>query len=458
MSRFNFNRLKDKNIAILGLGIENFALVKFLASKRIKCDLTVCDARHKRELGERYKELAGKHGNLKLQWCLGRGYDRNLTEFDMIARSPGYPLFSPNLQKVVAANSDYFCEREIEISSPIKLFFEFCPSKNIIGVTGTKGKGTTASLIYEILKTAGKRAWLGGNIGIAPFAFIKKIKPRDWVILELSSFQLEDIEASPKIAVFINFFRDHLAAADPNNPNYHKSIKDYWRAKLNIIGWQGKKGWAVINKSLADKQLEVGHGKRIYFSKSQLQSRLVGEHNKENIGAAIAVAKILKIKRSIITWAVKAFHGLKHRLEFLRELDKVKYYNDSFATTPESTIIAISAFAVPVILIAGGAEKDSDFKELTRTIKERVKSAILLEGKATSRLKNELLAAGYPESKIELAASMGEAVKIARKISLAGEVILLSPACASFGLFNSYTERGERFRQEVKNIDIINNF
>jgi UDP-N-acetylmuramoylalanine--D-glutamate ligase len=522
--------LQNKKIAILGLGIENYALAHYLIAnyRRIpprrdefnELDITICDKKNKRELGERYKKLAKK-----VSWKLGKNYDKNLYEFDILFRSPGWPIDCREIREAMKKSPHTpFIKGGVIVSSPMKLFFELCPTKNIIGVTGTKGKGTTASLIYVILKQSFKSAttngahanklkrnvWLGGNIGTAPFEFLNKIYPapfgncasgtdssvvkrrgvkkNDWVVLELSSFQLEDMEASPHIAVITNFYSEHLAPADPNNPNFHKTLKDYWEAKINIIKWQRKGDYAIINKKTIKQEnnktrnlFQNLNSKIIYFGKSDLPSKLIGEHNKENVAAAVEAAKIIGIKNEIIKKAVAGFKGLEHRLEFVKKI-KIKspfnkggvggfisFYNDSFATTPESAIIALKSFQGPVILLAGGAEKNSDFQPLAREIRRRVyliksskagsppqawqfnrvKFVVLLDGKATGRIRKELLKIKYPKDKIKLAKSMKEAVKMARTVAKAGDTVLLSPACASFGMFENYQERGRLFKEEV---------
>ena len=420
----NLKDLQNKKIAILGLGLENTALVKYILKHNIKCEITVCDKR---------TEIKSK---LPVSWQLGKNYNKNLEKFDILFRAPGWPINEVKSKKLKVES----------INSPMRLFFDLCPTKNIIGVTGTKGKGTTSSLIYEILKTAGKRAWLGGNIGVAPFEFIDKIKKTDWVVLELSSFQLEDMTVSPHISVITNFYSEHLAPADPNNPNFHKTLKDYRNAKLNIIKWQRSVDKAVLSYKLKTK------GKIIYFKKSELPSKLIGEHNKENIGAAVEVAKIIDIKSEIIKKAVANFKGLEHRLEFVKEVKGVKYYDDSFATTPEAAIIALKSFNQPVIILLGGADKGSDFKKLAQEVKKRCKFVVLINGKATPQIKKQLLKAGYGRNKIKQANNIEEIVKIARSKAVAGDVILLSTACASFGMFKNYKERGNLFKKQVKKL------
>ena len=273
-------KFNNRKVGILGLGIENYALIKYLIAQKIKCKITICDSRSYEEIIGKYKFLENKKN---ISWKLGVDEIKRLDGFDVLYRSPGWPVFDPAIVEAIKLG--------VKFSSALNLFFRLCPTENIIGVTGTKGKGTTATLIYEILKAAGKRVWLGGNIGIAPFEFFSKIRKTDWVVLELSSFQLEDIRFSPHIAVITNFYSEHLAPADPNNPNYHKSIKNYWSAKVNILKMQKNHDKAIINIKLKKRKLNFGNGQRIYFDKSDLPSKLPGEHNKENIAAAVLSAK-----------------------------------------------------------------------------------------------------------------------------------------------------------------------
>lgn len=428
-------RLWRKKICILGYGLENRALVDFLIKKKTPCQITICDAD---------KGVSHPIGceTPMITWRLGKNYDKNLDQFDLISRIAGYPIFSPAIKKAKKA--------KVLISSPIKLFFDLCPSKNIIGVTGTKGKGTTTSLIHAILRQAGKRVWLGGNIGVPMFSFLPKIKKNNWVILELSSFQLEDIKASPKIAVITNFYKEHLRPVDPVNPNYHKSLSNYWQAKANIFKHQKAGNKLIANKKIEEiiKNYHLS-GRVIYFSKSNLASQLLGEHNKENIAAAATIARSIGVKEKFIKKAVARFKGLEHRLEFVKKANGIIYYNDSFATTPENTIAALNSFSAPLILLAGGADKGSNFKELAKVIRKKAKLVISFPGKATPRLKRQLILAGFPENKIKPVGSMPQALKITRQKAERGDIVLLSPACASFGLFRNYKERGELFKKEV---------
>lgn len=437
--------LVGRKIAILGLGIENFAMVKYLLNEKINCVMTICDLQTEEDFGPKYEVLQNKKN---VAWRLGDKADKNLDGFDVLFRSPGWPMFDPEIIKAVKMG--------VEINSPIRLFLKLCPSQHIIGITGTKGKGTTAALIHEIIQAANKKVWLGGNIGIAPFDFINEVRKTDWLVLEFSSFQLEDMDASPHIAVMTNFYKEHISPADPHNPNYHRNVFEYWAAKLNIIKWQRKKDYAIINiklkKRLAQetRRFKFGQGKKIYFTKSNLSSKMVGRHNQENIAAAVEVAKLVGINAKTVKKAVAGFKGLEHRLELVATINDVRYFNDSFATTPEATITALRSFREPMILLAGGADKGSDFHYLAELAKKKAKFIVLFQGKATPRLKKELLQAGLTRSKIKIVDSMKLAVAIAKKKARLGDIVLLSPACASFGLFNNYKERGNLFKQALK--------
>lgn len=444
------NKLDNKRIIFLGLGIENFSLLQFLLNRKIDCtEIVMADSTGYSDLKNKWQKLIriarqNNYHNLTLR--NGSNYDKGLEDFDMVMRSPGYPLFSSALKKAQRHGA--------EISSPMKMFFEFCPTKNIIGVTGTKGKGTTSALIHRILKKGGKKAFLGGNVGVAPFDFFRDLTQNSWVVLELSSFQLEDMRVSPKIGVITNLYKEHLKAVDPKNPNYHKKLKDYWEAKLNIIRHQKLQDKAIVNERF--KMFVASYkisSKLIFFFPSDSKAKLFGEHNKENIGAAEAVARAVNIKKETVRKAVASFQGLQHRLELVKEdRDKVKYFNDSFATTPDATITALDSFNGPVILLAGGADKGSDFKKLVQKIKEKCRFVVLFKGEATSRLKQELLRASILSSQIQEVTDMNMVVKIAKKKSDYGDIVLLSPACASFGLFDNYKQRGELFKKEVEKI------
>jgi UDP-N-acetylmuramoylalanine--D-glutamate ligase len=433
------NRTKD-NIAILGLGKDNLEVLRILDKNKAPVNITICDFREKTSLPEH------KTKNLNLNYQLGPKFNQNLDKFDILFRSPGWPLSCPGIKSAKDKN------KKIKITSALNFFFEISPSKNIIGVTGTKGKGTTATLIYQIIKNnipKKQKVFLGGNIGISPLSFLEKIKTNDIIVLELSSFQLEDLKYSPKISVITNLFKEHLQPADPNNPNYHTSLEKYWQAKLNIAKHGNK--YLVANKKLKTKlQKEQLNSKIIYFSSSKLPSKLMGDYNRENIAAATEVAKILKIKKDNYQKVIANFSNLEHRLELVLQKNEIYYYDNSFSTTPESTILDLQSFSKPIIQIAGGADKGASYNKLAKVIKKKTDLLILLPGAGSEKIKLALKSEKYHPKKIKTAKDMKEAVEIAKRHAKPGHIILLSTGCASFGIFKNYKERGDLFKKYVR--------
>lgn len=471
----------NQKVAVLGLGIENLALAKYLASRGIQ--ITVCDSRDQVTLGDRY-ELLQKLG---VSFHLGPDYLNNLEKFDLLYRSPGLPLFQPELVRA-AANG-------VKITSAMRLFLELCPCP-IIGVTGSKGKGTTSTLIYQILKLhqerLGHHAYLGGNIGIAPFEFIEKLQPEDRVVLELSSFQLEDFDRSVDIAVITNITEDHLAPADPLNPNYHKSRSEYIRAKTNLFRYQKSNGLTILNvDDPTSRELVPEVPGRLYtygstpqtsgawFSKQQngiysiwwnvrgkpelvIESDSIqvrGEHNLLNIAAAALACHDTGAGLDSIKNGISGYTGLEHRLEYVATINGIHFFDDSFATAPDPTIVALKAFTEPIVLIAGGADKGNDYTALGEAIiKSTVKAVVLIGtmgpkiGAAISQAAERL---GKPVPKlVEGGVTMKEIFAKAVANANAGDVVLLSTACASFGLFNNYKERGDLFKAEVRRLTV----
>ena len=366
----------------------------------------------------------------------------DLSGFDVLVRSPGVYRFR---KEIVEAE-----KKGTVVTSKMKIFFDVCRGK-IIGVTGTKGKGTTATLIYEILKAAGTKVFLAGNIGTGIFAEIEKIDEETWVVLELSSFQLIDLEKSPAIAVVLMVTREHQ--------DWHKDEEEYVLAKANIVKFQQKEDWAVVNKDYPNSVRigEMAEGIVMWITKNDLEGidknevRLRGEHNLENIVAAAAAARIAGAEEETIRQTVSDFKGLVHRLEEVAKVKGVSYFDDSFSTTPETTIAAINAFSEPVILIAGGSEKGSDFSELGRVISETKNiKAIILIGLMADRIEKSI-----ENKKIKIlkgAKNMREIFEMVKREAAEGDVVLLSPACASFDMFKNYKERGEEFKGEVRRL------
>lgn len=438
--------LENKKIALLGLGLENLALLKYLNKAKLNFNLTICDFREEKKINNKLKEVNLNPKNYNYQ--LKNSFNHNLDKYDILLRSPGWSLSCPGIKKARKA--------KVELSSAMNVFFQICPSTNIIGITGSKGKGTTATLITEIIKNNGKPVHLGGNIGVAPFDFIENIKNNDYVVLELSSFQLEDLNYSPKYSIITNIYPEHLSPADPQNPNYHLSYKDYLLAKANIFKHKKFNDYLITKNNVISeyqkntpKCLEKYPGKLINYKKAKVRTQLKGIYNLENIGASLKLAELLNLNMEKSLETIKNFKNLEHRLEFVREKNGIKYFNNSFSTTPESTKLDLDSFSENIILIAGGPDKGANFSSLAKDIKIKVKKVILFPGKGSAELKKSLLENKYSNNNIIEVDSMPEAIKIAKQNSKRGDVVLLSPACASFGLFKNYKERGKLFKKEV---------
>ncbi len=464
--------------AVLGLGIENLALVKYYLSRGEL--VTVCDSRDATTLGDRYHELK----DCGVTFRLGPDYLNNLADFAEVFRSPGLPLFEPNIVRAQAAG--------VRVTSAMRLFIDLAPCITI-GVTGTKGKGTTASLIHRILELSypkkGGKAYLGGNIGIAPFDFLAELQPDDVVVLELSSFQLEDFDQSVAIAVITNITEDHLAAADPVNPNYHKSRAAYIEAKTNLFRHQDPKSVTILNMvDPTSRELQALVPGRLitygdepqtlgaWFEKHQQTYRIWwnlrnkpevliaseaiqvrGEHNLLNIAAAALASRIAGADIESIRAGISGYRGLEHRLEYVGTVNSVQFFDDSFATAPDPTIIALKAFTEPIVLIAGGADKGADYSQLAEEILLGNVAAVVLIGVTGPKIGAalEMIAARSQRPVPELVygcADMAEIVITAFQKAAPGGVVLLSTACASFGMFRNYKERGDLFKKEVRRI------
>jgi UDP-N-acetylmuramoylalanine--D-glutamate ligase len=467
----------SEEVAVLGLGIENLALTKYLVGNGIP--VTVCDSREPAALGGRYEML----NQLGVKFRLGPGYLDKMHGFNCVYRSPGLPLFEPQLIKAAHQN--------VKVSSAMRLFIDLCPGP-IIGVTGTKGKGTTATLIHRILEFSQlkkkARAYLGGNIGIAPFQFLPDLTPEDLVVLELSSFQLEDFDRSVQIAVITNITEDHLAPADPLNPNYHRSRADYVKAKTNIFRYQNPDDATILNeddrtcRELAPvapgKLLRYGGsvqpagawfvkrtngGYTIWWNPDSKQPepliesetiQLRGEHNLLNICAAALACHVAGADTRSIREGIAGYTGLEHRLEYVATVNGIQFFDDSFATAPDPTIVALRAFTEPVTLIAGGADKGASFNCLgAEIIKNSVKTVVLIGlmgPKIRAAIEQAAANLGKPAPvMIEGGNNMAEIVTNAIQYSAPGDVVLLSTACASFDMFKNYKERGDLFKAEV---------
>lgn len=447
---------ENKKIGVLGLGTENIALVKFLYAKNAQ--VTICDEKRREDLTDYLNQIS----SLDVDYCFGPDYLDNLSDFEIVFRTPGLPYLNEKIQKALKSG--------VEVSSQTKLFFQNSPSP-ILGVTGTKGKGTTTTLIGDILKASEKyeNVYLAGNIGNPPIEFLDKLTEKDVVVLELSSFQLQDLNISPHLAVVLNIDIDHL--------DYHLDRQEYITAKENIVKFQSDKDFAVLN---ADYDVSADLSKKTkakiyWFSKNKKinpgcyvenhkiilnngqdiailktnEVMLRGEHNLENITAAIMASFLMEAEISVIKNVVRNFKGLEHRLEFFLEKNGIKFYNDSFSTTPETAIAAIKSFNEPIILICGGSEKNADYQSLGREIDNSNVKATILIGKTGPRIKNEINSEKI--NIIDSCINLDEVIEKIKEEAKPGDVVLFSPASASFDWFSNYKERGNQFKEKIIN-------
>ncbi len=420
-------------LGLLGRGLN---VAKFLAQNG--ATVLVTDLKSKKELASTLKQLK-KYKTIR--YVLGKHDKKDFKNKDLIIKAAGVPLDSPYINEAH--------KNKIPVEMDASLFAKLAPEGvTIIGITGTKGKSMTTQLIYEILKQAKKRVYLGGNVrGVATLPLLKKVKKGDFVVLELDSWQLQgfgESRVSPHIAVFTNFMRDHL--------NYYKgNMRRYFADKANIYKYQTKGDVLVCGTSVA-KKIKT-KSKKIIVSKNKLPKTwkvLEGDHYRENIAYAIAVANVLKIKQSAIKKAVESFKGVPGRLEFVKNVEGVNYYNDTTATMPEAVIGALKTFPKKkTILIAGGADKKLEYKDLAKVIKTHAKTLILFEGEATKKLKKELKKINIPTFEVS---SMKDAVACAYAHAERGDTVLLSPGAASFGLFKNEFDRGDQFMKRVKSL------
>ncbi len=427
-------KYKNKKIAVIGLGMEGKDAISYLLD--MGAIVTLFDKKNEAEL-----DFTGINKE-KISVICGDDYLKNgIKGFDFIVRSPGIYPFIPEISEAKAKGS--------VITSAIKIFFDESPGK-IIGVTGTKGKGTTSTLIYELLKAGRYDAYLAGNIGKPILELLSVMNNKSYVILEMSSFQLIDMEASPHIAVVLNITEDHM--------DWHKGREEYIEAKKNIVKFQKKSDYSVLNDDydLPRSFYKYTLAKVKYSSKYNLslpagtKFMLRGEHNLENISAAISVARILEIPESTIIKVVENFKGLEHRLELVGKIDGVTFYNDSFATGPQPTIAAINSFTEDETLILGGSDKGLDYSELRKLIseKENIKNLILIGDigeKIGEGIKNKhTVNLGH--------VSMIQIIDTAIEMTKPGGVVILSPAAASFDMFKNYKDRGNQFKEAVKSL------
>ncbi len=389
---------------------------------------------------------------------LGEDYLDNLNRFDLIVRTAGLPP-----HKIFDVNPSL---PRTKVTTQINEFFAVSSTQNIIGVTGTKGKGTTSSLITAMLRAAGKTVHLGGNIGVPVLELLSEITPTDWVVLELSSFQLIDLLASPTIAVCLMVVPEHL--------NWHADMAEYITAKQQLFKWQTSDNIAIYypESEYSTMIASAGNGTKFpYFAPpgavviddmitidSQSicdvsELKLLGAHNWQNACAAVTASWQVTQSVDALKEALTSFGGLEHRLEHVRTLHGIEYYDDSFGTTPETAIVAIQAFEQPKILIIGGSDKGASYTDLARTIKASSVRQVLLIGEQADRIRTALEAEDF-HTFIDGGSTMTEIVQTAVSIAEPGDVVLLSTGCASFDMFANYKDRGDQFKTAVMALSV----
>lgn len=455
-----FNELQNKKVGIIGLGVSHIDLVSFLLNK--KMDITVLDKRDQNSIGDDFTRLS-KEG---AKFILGENHLDNLTDFDVIFRTPGLYYNSKELTKAR--------ENGVVITSEMEVFFDLCPCKTY-ALTGSDGKTTTTTLIGEFLKASGKTVHVGGNIGRALLPIIDTIKEDDICVVELSSFQLISMRKSPMVSVITNI--------QPNHLDVHKDMEEYIEAKVNIIAHQNAFSRTVLN---LDNQGTVDlapivRGELLWFSRKQKVSngvyldnsgdiysvykgketkimhmndiKIMGIHNVENYMTAIC-ATLNDVEASTIKKIAQEFNGVEHRIELVRELGGVRYYNDSIATSPTRTISGLNSFEQKITIIAGGYDKNLSYEPLAPVICSNVKNLILLGAtgpKIETAVKEHK---DYKSSGVNIIVvdTLEDAVTKAKEISISGDVVSLSPASASFDMYRNFEERGHHYKRLVNEL------
>ena len=442
--------IKGKNVTVIGIGISNLPLIKYLVS--LGASVTACDKRGKEDLGSNYTDLA----DLGVKFNLGEDYLKNI-DGEIIFKTPGMRY---DVKELMDAR-----ERGAVVTSEMEVFFDVCPS-HMIAITGSDGKTTTTTLVNKMMTKAGYKTWLGGNIGNPLLTQTEEMKADDWVILELSSFQLHTMRKSPEIAVITNI--------SPNHLDMHKDYQEYIDAKKNIMLYQNENNILVVN---ADNEVTSKIGKEakgtlkcfsrnktnadFYLDNDFIMCRgeqvlnineisVPGMHNVENYMAAMAAVEGL-VGYDAIREVAKEFQGVEHRIEFIREINGAKYYNSSIDSSPNRTINTLRVFeGKPVILISGGKDKGIPYDEIGEPIVNGVKTLILIG--ATSDKIEEAVKQTGKSVEIIRKTSYEDVVSCAKEIAEPGDIVLLSPASTSFDMFRNFEERGNLFKELVKNL------
>jgi UDP-N-acetylmuramoylalanine--D-glutamate ligase len=437
-----------KKVTLMGLGLLGRGVGDAIFLAKCGARLTITDLKNTESLSPSSKKLKKFKG---IKFVLGKHRIGDFKNADVVIKAAGVPLDSPFVE--AAKKSD------VPVLMSSAIFAKLAKGMTIVGVTGTRGKTTTSHLICEILRASGKRVWLGGNIfGVSTLSLIDRVRPGDFVVLELDSWQLQgfgDLKISPQFSVFTNFYDDHLNYYNRGSVTARRSA--YFADKANIFKYQRMGDKLIAGEQVFDRLKKLSVKSSLICARPSKipvswRIKLLGKHNRQNIACAATLARALDISDDVIKTAVENFTGVSGRLELTRVWRGISIFNDTTATTPEATIAALRALNFEsknfkkIILICGGADKGLNLKELLAEIPKYVKTAILLQGSGTERL---VLDRKLPIiKKNTLAECLAEAIKIAES----GDVILFSPAFASFGLFKNEYDRGDQFMKLVKKL------
>ena len=449
--------IRDRKVLVIGIARSGVAVARFLVDKGARVTLT--DNKRPEQLQETLRGLpAGK-----VEVMAGVYPEVNAGSFDMVVVSPGVPLKVTPVQQAFAAG--------VPVIGELELAFRFANSP-MVAITGTNGKTTTTTLIGEIFKTAGRKTCVGGNIGLPLVLEVEKYGPEDVVVAEVSSFQLETIEEfRPRAAALLNFTPDHL--------DRHGTMENYMAVKARIFEHQGPGDFTVLNYDDPEVRKLSGQtaGQVIFFSRQHIletgvfvqdghvvavtgENREIicsvqeigirGAHNLENALAAAAATYVMGVSGATISQVLRTFPGVAHRMEFVAEFNGVRYINDSKGTNPDAAIKALEAYEEPIVLIAGGRNKGSRFDEFAAVIKKKAR-ALVVVGECAEEIAAAAKLAGFDN--IRRAGSFDEAVLTAAGLAVAGDIVLLSPACASWDMFKNFEERGDLFKAVVGGLD-----
>lgn len=453
--------VRGKRTLVMGLGIHGGGLgvARFLIDQG--ADVTITDLRTPEQLQSSLDALAG----LPVRYVLGEHREEDFRNADIVIRNPGVPRESPYLQIARAAGA--------AIEMEMTLFFKLCPGP-ILGITGTKGKTTTTMLVGAMLREQFPDVVVAGNMRISAVEALPRITPTTPVLLELSSWQLEGLgeaQLSPRFACVTNLSPDHL--------NRYESMAAYAEAKQHILRWQAADGVAVLNADDAEvaSWAALAPGQVAWFGERATQPgvrvaddglywgdellcrydeiTLPGRHNRVNVAAAATLAKCFGVSTENIRRAIAGFRGVPYRLEWVRDLDGVRYINDTTATAPEAAVAALESFDAPIVLICGGADKNLPFADLAQAIVRRAKAAVLLNGTATPKLEQALAEAAQIHAAPPIVGPFDDfeqAIRAAKGLAAPGDIVLLSPGCASFGMFQNEFHRGDLFRSIVEQL------